>query len=112
MRTVIKVFLLKTHAVTNKNMSEKITKEKFIADMLNAHKVVLQEAWVKWEDLLDKTNNAEGRIMSLEEEYPNGFYSFFTQYIDILLAENKGDIEKIEDKKITKVANKKKNVKK
>lgn len=96
MRTAAMVFLLKTHAVTNKHMSEPITRQKFVEDMLNAHKNVLYEAWTAWELLVDEEikTMVAGHTTELEKKYPNGFYDFAIEHINKMIADNGG--EKVE----------------
>ena len=114
MKTAITMFLLKTHAVTNKKMSQDKIREKFVDDMLQSHKTVLQEAWVKWEDLVDKDIEAmhKGADSELDVKYPHGFYSFAISHLDQLIAENKGvnepEPEPVQVKKVVKKSKKSK----
>lgn len=100
MKTAITIFLLRTHAVTNKKMTVKTMQQKFVEDMLNAHKVVLQEAWVLYSGMAEAQVTPSGK-RAFKKLYPEGFYSFATQHLDKLLKENAG-----EEKKETKVAGK------
>lgn len=72
-----------------------MTKEKFIGEMLDAHKKVLADAHERWGQLveadLDRMN--AGKPSELEDKYPRGFYDFALEFIDHLIAENNGSAD-------------------
>lgn len=90
------MFLLRHHGLLKaktKNMAVEMTKQKFVGEMLVAHKKVLADAWERWGSLIEadiERMNAGGKS-ELEENYPRGFYDFTVEFIDHLIAENNGD---------------------